>query len=311
LRPSPLNASDSVQREENRRALLRLYSLYTIQYAAFAIVLAVAVVGELILLGLPAFPRFVVYPLVLVTVIPAIISFYFMIRWWRIQNYTLSLPLDAVGGDSLAALHSAYEDYGEERSPRFIVEGMKKMDGRRVALVILVVFLLSLPVSYYAVSSQGLAIVVLAAAVSFVAGALVVLLMPPLTSARGVHRTAGSETNREMKSAGEASNGWSLTNEVLKVLSGQAEQLRQTANEQLQNQSANRGQTRTRLDLGDLPDKVVAEINSLAAFKSSLLLDQRENLTRVVSSLASTIIALGLPAEAAKIYSAYRMIIPA
>ena len=311
MRPSPLNASDSVQREENRRALLRLYSLYTIQYAAFAIVLAVAVVGELILLGLPAFPRFVVYPLVLVTVIPAIISFYFMIRWWRIQNYTLSLPLDAVGGDSLAALHSAYEDYGEERSPRFIVEGMKKMDGRRVALVILVVFLLSLPVSYYAVSSQGLAIVVLAAAVSFVAGALVVLLMPPLTSARGVHRTAGSETNREMKSAGEASNGWSLTNEVLKVLSGQAEQLRQTANEQLQNQSANRGQTRTRLDLGDLPDKVVAEINSLAAFKSSLLLDQRENLTRVVSSLASTIIALGLPAEAAKIYSAYRMIIPA
>ena len=310
MRPSSLSASDSGQREENRRTLLRLYSLYTIQYAAFAIVLAVAVVGELILLGSPAFPRFVVYPLVLVTVIPAIISFYFMIHWWRIQNYTLSLPLDTVQGDSLTVLHSAYEDYGDERSPRFIVEGMKKMDGRRVALVILVVFLLSLPVSYFAVSSPGFTIVVLAAAVSFVAGALVVLLIPPLISRREVRRIASGEADHDTESADKGSKGWSLPDQVLNVLSGQAEQLRLTANEQLQNQSANRGQTRTRLDLGDLPDRIVAEINSLTAFKSSLLSDERENLTRVVSSLASTIIALGLPTEAARVYSAYRMIIP-
>lgn len=263
------------------------------------------------LLGSPAFPRFVVYPLILVTVIPAIICFYFMIHWWRIQNYTLSLPLDAVQGDSLTALHGAYEDYGDERSPRFIVEGMKKMDGRRAALVILIVFLLSLPVSYFAVSSPGLTIVVLVAAVSFAAGALVVLLIPPLISRRELRRTTGTEVDHETESAGKRSDGWSLADEVLNVLSGQAEQLRLTANGQLQNQSANRGQTRTRFDLGDLPDRVVAEINSLAAFKSSLLSDQRENLTRVVSSLASTIIALGLPAEAARIYSAYRMIIPA
>ena len=305
-----MKASDSGQREENRRTLLRLYSLYTLQYAAFAIVLAVAVVGELILLGVPAFPRFVVYPLILVTVVPAIISFYFMIHWWRIQNYTLLLPLDALRGDSLAALHGEYEDYGEERTPRFIVEGMKKMDGRRVALVILVVFLLSLPLSYYAVSSPGLAVVALVAAVSFAAGALVVLLIPPLISKREVRPTAGNEAEREMERAVKGGNGWSLTDEVLNVLSGQAEQLRLTANEQLQNQPAIRGQARTRLDLGDLPDKVVAEINSLATFKSSLLRGQKENLTRVVSSLTSTVIALGLPAEAARIYSAYRMIIP-
>ena len=269
-----------------------------------------AVVGELILLGSTAFPRFVVYPLTLVTVIPTIISFYFMIHWWRIQNYTLSLPLDAVQGDSLASLHRAYEDYGDERSPRFIVEGMKKMDGRRVALVILIVFLLALPVSYFAVSRPGLTIVVLVAAVSFVAGALVVLLIPPLISRRELRRAAGIEADHEMESAGKGSDGWSLTDKVLNALSGQAEQLRLTANEQLQNQSANRGQTRTRLDLGDLPDRIVAEINSLTAFKSSLLPGQKETLTRVVSSQASTIIALGLPAEAARIYSAYRMIVP-
>jgi len=304
-----LNASDSNQREENRRALLRLYSLYTIQYAAFAIVLAVAVVTELMLLGSPAFPRFVVYPLILVTVIPAIISFYFMIHWWRMQNYTLSLPLDAVQGDSLTALHGAYEDYGDGRSPRFIVEGMKKMDGRRVALVILIVFLLALPVSYFVVSSLGLAIVVLVAAVSFAAGVLVVLLIPPLISRREVPRVASNEADHEAENAGKRSDGWSLTDDVLNALSGQAEQLRLTANEQLQNQSANRGQTRTRLDLGDLPDKIIAEINSLTAFKSLLLPGQRENLTRVVSSVVSTIIALGLPVEAARIYSAYRMII--
>ncbi|MGD0396465.1 MAG: hypothetical protein ABSB26_06105 [Nitrososphaerales archaeon] len=305
-----MNASGSGQREENRRALLRLYSLYTIQYAAFAIVLAVAVVGELILLGLPTFPRFVVYPLIVVTVIPTIISFYFMTHWWRIQNYTLSLPLDTLQGDSLASLHDAYENYGETRSPRFIVEGMRKMDGRRVALVILIVFLLSLPLSYYAVSSPGLTIVVLVAAVSFVAGTLVVLLIPPLISGREMRRTVGSEVDHEAESAGGRGDDWSFTEDVLNALSGQAEQLRLTANEQLRNQSADRGQTRTRLNLGDLPDRIVTEINSLTAFKNSLLPGQRENLTRAVSSLASTIIALGLPAEAARIYSAYRIIIP-
>jgi hypothetical protein len=310
LLPSSLNASESGQLEENRRALLRLYSLYTIQYAAFAIVLAVAVVGELILLGLPTFPRFVVYPLIIVTVIPAIICFYFMIHWWRIQNYTLSLPLDAVQADSLASLHDAYEGYGEKRSPRFIVEGMKKMDGRRVALVILIVFLLSLPLSYYAVSSPGFAIVVLVAAVSFAAGALVVLLIPPLMSRGEVRRTPGTEVNHETESASKVGDGWSFTEDVLNALSGQAEQLRLTANEQLRNQAAERGQTRTRLDLGDLPDRIIAEINSLTAFRSSLLSGQKENLTRAVSSLASTLIALGLPVEAAKVYSAYRMIIP-
>lgn len=310
LCPSSLNASDSGQREENRRTLLRLYSLYTIQYAAFALVLAVAVVGELILLGSPAFPHFVVYPLILVTAIPAIMSFYFMIHWWRIQNYTLSLPLDAVQGDSLAALHGAYQDYGEERSPRFIVEGMTKMDGRRVALVLLIVFLLSLPLSYYAVSSSGLAILALVAAVSFVAGALVVLLIPPLRSKRKVSPKVGGKMNPEIESAGKASNGWSMSDEVLNMLSAQAEQLRLTAKEQTQIQSANRGQTRTRVDLGDLPDRIIAEVNSLAAYKSSLLSEQRERLTKAVSSLVSTTIALGLPAEAAKIYSAYRTIVP-
>jgi hypothetical protein len=310
LSPPLLDASNSGQREENRRALLRLYSLYTIQYAAFALVLVVAVVGELMLLGSPTFPQFVVYPLILVTAIPAIMSLYFMIHWWRIQNYTLSLPLETVKGDSLAALHGAYENYGEERSPRFIVEGMKKMDGRRVALVILIVFLLSLPLSYYAVSSLAVTILVLVAAVSFVAGVLAALLIPPLASKREARRVAGGKADHETESVGKANNGWSMTDEVLNVLSGQAERLRLTANEQMQNQSANRGQTRTRIDLGDLPDRIVAEVNSLAAFKSSLLPDQKENLTRVVSSLASTIIALGLPAEAARIYSAYRMIIP-
>lgn len=121
----------------------------------------------------------------------------------------------------------------------------------------------------------------------------------------------GGKADHEIESVGKGNHGWSMTDEVLKVLSGQAERLRQTANEQMQNQPASRGQTRTRVDLGDLPDRIVAEINSLAAFKSSLLSDQKENLTRVVSSLASTVIALGLPAEAAKIYSAYRMILPA
>jgi hypothetical protein len=264
----------------------------------------------LILLGSPAFAQFVVYPLILVTVIPAIMSFYLMIHWWRIRNYTLSLPLDAVQGDSLAALHSAYEDYGDKRSPRFIVEGMKKMDGRRVALVLLVVFLLSLPLSYYAASSRGFTIVILVAAVSFAAGALVVLLIPPLTSIREVRRTAGREADHKTESAGEGSNGWSMTAEVLNALSGQAEQLRLTAHEQSQNQSVNRSQTRTRVDLGDLPDRIVAEINSLAASRGSLLSDQRANLTRVVSSLTSTVLALGQPIEAARIYSAYRMIVP-
>jgi hypothetical protein len=305
-----LNASDSGQREENRRALLRLYSLYTIQYAAFALILAVAVVGELILLGSSAFPHFVVYPLILVTMIPAIMSFYFMIHWWRIQNYTLSLPLDAVQGDSLAALHGAYEDYGEERSPRFIVEGMKKMDGRRVAFVLLIVFLLSLPLSYYAVSSTGLTILVLVAAVSFAAGALVVLLIPPLTSRREAHNIGGNKADHHVVSVNKGNSSWSVADEVLNVLSSQAEQLRLTAREKTQVQSANRAQTRTRVDLGDLPDRVVAEIKSLAAFRDSLLPGQRENLTRLVSSLTSTVIALGLPAEAARIYSAYRTIIP-
>ena len=305
-----MNASDSNQREENRRALLRLYSLYTIQYAAFALILAVAVVGELILLGSSVFPHFVVYPLILVTAIPAIMSFYFMIHWWRIQNYTLSLPPDAVQGDSLAALHGAYENYGEERSPRFIVEGMKKMDGRRVAFVLLVVFLLSLPLSYYAVSNTGLAILALVAAASFAVGVLVVLLIPPLTSRRVARPVAGSKEDHEAESVGKGSGGWSMADEVLNVLSGQAEQLRLTAREQTQIQSTNRSQARARVDLGDLPDRIVAEINSLAAFKNSLLSSQRENLTRVVSSLASTTIALGLPAEAARIYSTYRTIIP-
>jgi hypothetical protein len=305
-----LDASSSGQREENRRALLRLYSLYTIQYAVFAFVLAAAVVGELMQLGSPAFPQFVVYPLILVTAIPAIMSFYFMIHWWRIQNYALSLPLDAIQGDTLTSLHGAYEDYGKERSPRFIVEGMKKMDGRRVALVILVVFLLSLPLSYYAVSSLAVTILVLLAAVSFIAGVLAALLIPPLASRRETHRIAGGKLDQEIESVGKGSNGWSMTDEVLNVLSGQAERLRLTANEQMQNQSANRSQTQTRVDLGALPDRIVAEINSLSAFKNSLSSDQRKNLTRVVSSLASTIIALGLPAEAARIYSAYRMIIP-
>lgn len=263
------------------------------------------------LLGSPTFPRFVVYPLVLVTAIPAIMSFYFMIHWWRIQNYTLSLPIDAVQGDTLAALHGAYEEYGEERSPRFIVEGMKKMDGRRVALVILVVFLLSLLLSYFAVTSLAVTILVLIAAVSFVGGVLAALLVPPLASRREARRMADGKADHEIEGVSKGSNGWSMTDEVLKVLSSQAERLRLTANEQMQNQSANLSQTRTRVDLGDLPDRVVAEINSLAAFKSSLLPDQRENLTRVVSSLASTIIALGLPVEAARIYSAYRMVIPA
>jgi membrane protein YdbS with pleckstrin-like domain len=315
-----LNAADSSQREENRRALLRLYSLYTIQYAAFAFVLAVAVVGELILLGSPAFPQFVVYPLILITAIPAIMSFYFMIHWWRIQNYTLSLQPDGVQGDSLAALHGAYQNYEEERSPRFVVEGMLKMDGRRVALVLLVVFLLSLPLSYYAVSSPGLAVLSLVAAVSFVAGALVVLLIPPLTSRREVRRAVTGTADHEMESLSKESlskeslskesKSWSMADKVLDALSSQAERLRLTANEKTQLQSADRSQSRARVDLGDLPDRIVAEINSLAASKNSLVSDQRESLTRVVSSLASTTIALGLPAEAARIYSAYRTIIP-
>ena len=310
-----MNAADSSQREENRRALLRLYSLYTIQYAAFAFVLAVAVVGELILLGSPAFPQFVVYPLILITAIPAIMSFYFMIHWWRIQNYTLSLQPDGVQGDSLAALHGAYQNYEEERSPRFVVEGMLKMDGRRVALVLLVVFLLSLPLSYYAVSSPGLAVLSLVAAVSFVAGALVVLLIPPLTSRREVRRAVTGTADHEMESLSKESlskesKSWSMADKVLDALSSQAERLRLTANEKTQLQSADRSQSRARVDLGDLPDRIVAEINSLAASKNSLVSDQRESLTRVVSSLASTTIALGLPAEAARIYSAYRTIIP-
>ena len=305
-----LDASSPGQREENRRTLLRLYSLYTIQYAAFAIVLALAVIGELTLLGSPALPNFVVYPLILVTVIPAIICFYFMVHWWRIQNYTLSLPFDAVQGDSLAALHNAYEDYGDERSPRFIVEGMKKMDGRRVALVILVVFLLALPLSYFSMSSQGFAIVVLVAAVSFAVGALVVLLIPPLASRREVRRMTDSKADHEPETAAKGSSGWSLPDGVLNLLSDQAERLRLTSNELVQKQAVNHGQTRTRPDLGDLPDRVVAEINSLAPVKNSLLPGQREALDRAVSSLTSTVIALGLPAEAARIYSAYRMIVP-
>jgi hypothetical protein len=305
-----LSESDSSQREENRRSLVRLYSIYTIQYAAFAYVLAAAVVGELILLGSRAFPQFVVYPLIIVTVIPATMSFCLMIHWWRMRHYALSLLTSAVQGDSLAALRSAHKDYGDKRFPRFVVEIVEKMDRKRVALMLLVVFLLSLPLSYYAVSSRDLMIVIPVAAVSSVAGALVVLFIPPLASIREARRAMGRGADHKTESAGEGNNGRIMTAEVLNALSGQAEQLRLTANEQLQNQSVHRSQTRTRIDLGDLPDRIVAEINSLAASRGSLLSDQRENLTRVVSSLTSTVLALGQPVEAARIYSAYRMIIP-
>lgn len=304
-----LDTSNSSQREENRRALLRLYSLYTIQYAAFVLILAVAFVGELVLIGSSAFPQFVIYPLILVTVIPAIISFYYMIRWWRIQHYTLTLPLDAVQGDSLAALHLTYESYADERSSRFIVEGMNKLDGRRVALVILFVFLLSLPLSYLAVTSSGFAILVLAVAVSFAAGALVVLLIPPLTSRvnRGV--IVGAEAEPVAKSGSQSDPAVGMTDEILNVLSAQAEQLRRTANENAQT-ATDRIQAPARVSIGDLPDRILAEIHSLETLKGSMLPRQTENLTRVVSSLTSTVISLGLPVEAARIYSAYRVIIP-
>jgi len=233
-----------------------------------------------------------------------------MIHWWRIQNYTLRLPIDAVQGDSLASLHGAYESYADERSSRFLVEGMNKLDGRRVALVILIVFLISLPVSYLAVSSSGFAILVLAVAVSFVSGALLVLLIPPLTSRVNKRRAVLAETEHLVESKSKKEDSEGMTDEILNVLSGQAEQLRRTANEHNQIQLADRGQALTRISLGDLPDRVVAEIDGLVAFKNSMLPRQKENLTRIASSLTSTIISLGLPAEAAKVYSAYRQIVP-
>ena len=309
MRLLALDSQSPSQREENRRALLRLYSFYTIQYAAFALILTLAVVGEMALIGSPSLPQFVVYPLILITVIPAILSFYSMIHWWRIQSYTLSLPLDAIEGDSLAALHVAYRDYADERSPRLITEGMNKMNGRRIALLILIVFLISLPVSYIAISSQGFAILVLIAATSFALGALAVLLIPPLASRAGSH-VITKVADSSVAGLSEGDNNKGLTDEILNVLSLQAEQLRQSANEHNQLQLADRGQPPTQVSLGDLPERVVAEINGLAAFKNTLLPDQRETLTRVATSLTSTIISLGLPAEAARVYSAYRAIIP-
>ena len=310
-----MDSSNSGEREENRRALLRLYSLYTIQYAAFGLVLALAFVGEIFLIGSSAFPQFVIYPLIIVTIVPAIMSFYYMIRWWRIQKYTLTLPVDAVQGDSLAALHIAYESYADERSSRLIVEGMSKMDGRRVALAILMVFLLSLPISYFAVSNAGFAILVLVVVVSFAAGALTVVLFPPLTSRVSGRRAAPVqhlESPREQTPPAVARQDESerMIDETINALTGQAELLRSTASDYASSSSPEKGKSQAQVSLGDLPNRIVSEIASLTPHKEAMLPRQKEALTKAVSSLTSTVISLGLPADAARIYSAFRAVVP-
>src|SRR6267143_2411383 len=150
-----MSGTEMGQFKENRRALIRLYSTYTLQYAAFTLILAGVFVAEVSLLGSPTFPEFAVYPLVLATVVPCFFSFQSTIFWWRVQSYALSLRLDGVAGDSLVRLNELYQSYVDEHSSRLVLQRSRGLDSVKIIIITLAVFLLFLPISYFLVAASA------------------------------------------------------------------------------------------------------------------------------------------------------------
>ena len=135
--------------DENRRALLSHYRSRSVVYASLALVLAIAFAVELGLLSWSAFPQFLVYPVLFATAAPALFLLYSSTVWWRTAGYVVSVPIQPVEGDSLVKLNQRYRNLVHEGVPFFLLPGGRRLNAQLIAVGILIVFLLSIPISYY------------------------------------------------------------------------------------------------------------------------------------------------------------------
>jgi len=80
--------------EENRRALMQLYSVYTLQNAAFALTLALSVLADFSILASRPIPLLsdIALALIFATPIPTILALGSTIYWGKVTGYAMTVP---------------------------------------------------------------------------------------------------------------------------------------------------------------------------------------------------------------------------
>jgi hypothetical protein len=282
--------SDRSQQEVDwqRRTLLTHYAVRSIFGTAVSILFIVAFLVELVFLSnATAFPQFLLYPLLFLTVAPALFFLYSAVFWWRTGGYAFSVATEETGRLSLQEMNELCLELSHQGMPGFILPGGRSLDAQLAAVGILAVAIVSIPVSYFAsnVLHAGLLLGAVVAALFWLAIGLVLMLL---------YLVARRERVVWLRRIDELLAGLRDLSQQFYVASSQAGN-QQERTDQLE-----------RILMHELTTLMIGVLNQVETMKVWITSAQKRELAGVVASINTSMISLGLDAEAQRISASYK-----